>query len=183
MKKHPLILLLLTFTILLIAEKSPANNFVLQEETFFNDEVKVMIPTNFFIANEKIVNQRYPDDSTRPQIIYSDESEKTLLSLNISENSGNKRDTIVKLYKLVKDDIRANYPDHKFLKTDVIRNRTLANIEVILPNSDGKMIYNMMAFRYVGGKFFAFNFSCPEREIPKWRNTAREIAENIKINK
>lgn len=179
MKKYTLTFLALILT--LIANSSFAQGFILNEEKFFNDEIKVLIPSNFIFADDKLILEKYGNGEQVPKIIYTDNSKRALLSLNMVKNDGN-RDTIVKLYKLVKDDIRSKYPGkHKFLKTDVIRNRRLANIEVILPNNEGDMIYNMMAFIYVGTKFVSLNFSCPQEDIEKWQNTAQEIAKNLKM--
>lgn len=178
MKIYASILFLLVSIIPLAAF---SQGYVLDKETIFNDQVEVMIPTNFFLADDELIEARYPDEATRPDIIYTDETETALLSLSMVENSGEKRDTIVKLYKLIKDDIRGNYPTHRFLKTDVIRHRRLGNIEVILPNPEGETLYNMMGFMYVEDQFFSFNFSCPEEDMEKWQNMAREIAENLKL--
>jgi hypothetical protein len=156
--------------------------FVLDEKPYFGNSVSVLTPSTFKDADAKFISEKFPDKGDNlPKIVMTDGSKRAILSMNIAQNVGD-RESIIHFYRDIKNDIRAQYPTSRFLKTDVIRGRSLGIIEVILPNKDSQNIYNMMAFRYVGEKFFMFNFTCPEEDMPKWQNTAREIAENVKVN-
>jgi len=176
---------LLLLFIIAIAPAAFAQNkadipYTLQPRTFFENQVSLPVPTSFAPAEESLVKTLYPDEKNRPKIILTDKTDHPLLALNIAPNTGD-RETLVKFYRDTKNDLREKYPSQQFLRSDVIHGRTLAVIEVILPNSAGQKVYNMMAFSYVGKNFFFFNFSCPEEDMPKWQNTAREMAENIKV--
>ncbi len=155
--------------------------YVLNAQPFFGNQVVVSVPSTFISADDALIKSQYPDADNLPKVVLTDNTKRPLLALNLSRNAGDRED-IVHFFRDVKNDIRTKYPTSRFLKTDVVRNRTLAIIEVVLPNKDGQSLYNMMAFRYVGEKFFFLNFSCPEEDMNLWQNTAREIAENVKIN-
>lgn len=152
--------------------------FVLEDKIFF-EQLIVQVPSNFDKASDEMIEQRYVDEATRPQIILTDPKEEVLLSMSMAKNTGDRK-TVIHLYRAIKNAIREQYPDHQFLKTDVIRNRTLAIIEVLIPNQDGEMLYTVMSFKYVGDQFFSLNFTVPQENAQKWRNTAMEIAENVK---
>ena len=162
------------------ASQVSALPYALNPQRFFGNTVTVQIPSTFVNASEQLMKANYPDEKNYPKIVMTDNSERPLLALNITPNEG-VRDTIIHFFRDIKNDLRTKYPTSRFLKTDVIRNRTLAIVEVVLPNKDGVNIYNMMAFRYVGENFFFLNFSCPEEDMGQWQNTAREIAETIRV--
>lgn len=174
---------LLQFIILLLVISPYAlAQYSLDEREYFDGKLSVQTPAPFLEASQALIKQRFVDEATRPQIILTDKDERVLMSMSLVPNQGD-RQTLIHFFRDIKNAIRESYPEHQFLKTDVIRNRTLAIVEVLLPNQDGEMLYNMMAFSYVGEDFFSFNFSTPADEIAKWQNTAREIAENIKVAK
>ncbi len=152
----------------------------LKEQLFFDNSVSVLIPENFTPADENSIISRFPDEANRPKVVLTDEEGLALISLNIAENTGD-RQTIIHFFRDVKDSLRKTYPEHRIITSDVIRNRTLAYIEVLLPNEEGKMLYNMMGFRYVDKKFFSFNFSCPEDIMKKYQDTVREMVKDIKV--
>lgn len=154
--------------------------YALNPQKFFGNSVEVMVPSTFVTADDLLIQEKFPDKDNYPKIVLTDNSKRPLLSMNITQSDGQSQ-TIIHFFRDIKNDIRTKYPTSRFLKTDVIRNRTLAIIEVILPNKDGQNLYNMMAMRYVGDKFFFLNFSCPEEDMAQWQDSAREIAENIKI--
>jgi hypothetical protein len=177
MKKYfKLFLLIIVVSISSLADNS------LVDRIFFDNSVRVAIPMNFMESRPEFIEQKFPNEENRPKIIFNSPDGLAIISLNMVENKGD-RQSIVHFFRDIKNDIRNNYPEHRFLKTDVIRNHSLAIVEVIFPNSEGKNMYNMMAFRYVGTKFFFFNFTCPEEESEKYQNLARDIAENISLFK
>lgn len=159
-----------------------AANGGLIERIFFNNKVKIAIPENFIKAEDSFINERFPGSENRPKIIYRSEDGLATIALNMTKNSGD-RQSIYHFFRDVKQSIRDNYPEHRFLKTDVIRNRSLAIVEATFPNPGGQIVYNMMAFRYIDDSFFFFNFSCPENEMGQYQHLARDIAENIKLFK
>jgi hypothetical protein len=154
--------------------------YALNPQFFFDNKVSVLVPSSFFPAETALINQRFGNGANAPKIVLTDKTSRPLIALNFAPNTGD-RESIIHFYRDMKNDMREQFPTARFLKTDVIRNRTLAIIEVILPDKDGKNIYNMMAFRYVDYNFFFFNFSCPEEDMAMWQNSAREMAENIKV--
>ena len=127
---------LLILTLIIAGEVKAQGNFSLNEILYFDDKVKVLVPTTFLSASPEIVEERFPDEANRPKIILTDQNEQAFLALNYAKNDGDRK-TIIHFYRFIKNSIRENNPDHRFLKTDVIRNRTLAIIEVIIPNVDG----------------------------------------------
>ena len=155
--------------------------YALNAQKFFGNSVTVQIPSTFVNADDKLIKEKYPDSAAYPKAVFTDNTKRPLLALNIIDNSGDRED-IIHFFRDIKNDIRTQYPTSRFLKTDVVRNRSLAIIEVVLPNKDGANLYNMMAFRYVGNNFFFLNFSCPEEDMALWQDTAREIAENVRVN-
>ena len=150
------------------------------EKKFFENSLSVLIPSSFKKASMELIEQRYPDANTYPKIVLTNETEEVTLAINITENSGD-RESIIHFYRDMKAELAERYPKIRYLKTDVIRNRTLANIEFIVPNKDGENIYNMMAFRYVGKRFAMVNFSAPVKLMSYWQSSARDIAENVKV--
>jgi len=164
--------------------KAGANKFKgsyqLIEQGVFKNRVSVPIPSNFENATEAFIKEKFPDPATYPKIVLTDKTKRAILSMNLTPNQGD-RESIVRFFRDVKNDIRTRYPSSLFLQSDVIKNHTLALIEVVLPNKDGKKLYNVMAFRYVGDDFFFLNFTCPEEDMLLWQDTAREIAQNIKL--
>lgn len=154
--------------------------YALNPQFFFDNQISVLVPSSFFKAEIALVNQRFGNGPNAPKVVLTDRTSRPLIALNMVTNSGD-RDDIIHFYRDIKNDIREQFPTSRFLKTDVIRNRTLAIIEVIMPDKDGNKIYNMMAFKYVSDQFFFFNFSCPEEDMGIWQNSAREMADNIKI--
>ncbi|HCR86320.1 MAG TPA: hypothetical protein DIV86_06540 [Alphaproteobacteria bacterium] len=175
MTKHIFIFLLIYF----VGFDASANNAI-NYRRFFDDSVQVGIPENFEPMPEAEAIQRFPDQVNRPKHIFMSPDGLATISLNMAANYGD-RQTIIHFFRDIKNDIRANYPDSRFLKTDVIRNRSLALVEYTASNPSGDVLYNMMAFRYVGDNFFFFNFTCPEKEMEKYQQTAREIAQDIEL--
>ncbi len=162
---------------------SQSNRFPyeLNDQNFFNNQITIQVPSTFSSASRDQIMENYPDPKNYPKVVLTDRSKRPMLALNITQNVGDRQD-IIHMFRDIKNDIRYNFPSARFLRTDVIRNRTLAIIEVVMPNHQGENVYNMMAFKYVGSQFFFLNFSCPEDDMGTWQDTAREIAETIKIN-
>ena len=142
--------------------------FVLNPQNFFDNSVKALVPSTFKYADADFIKEKFPNKAQNtPKVVMTDGTKRAILALNITQNTGD-RQSIVHFFRDVKNDIRTQYPTSHFLKTDVLHGRSLGFVEVILPNQDGENIYNMMAFRYVGDKFFFLNFTCPEEDMAKW---------------
>jgi hypothetical protein len=130
--------------------------YALNKQNFFDNQVTVSIPSNFVPADDQLVRSQYPDSKNLPKVVLTDNTKRPLLALNLTPNYGDRQ--------------------------DIVHGRTVAIMEVVIPNKDGANLYNMMAFRYIGNNFFFLNFTCPEEDMGLWQDTAREIAENVKIN-
>lgn len=169
--------ILFSFFILFFASNSFAEEMV-NYRKFFDDSVMVGIPNDFTQASEATIDERFPDPINRPKIVFTSPDGLAIISLNMAENQGN-RQSIIHFFRDIKNGIRENYPDNRFLKTDVIRGRSLALIEYTATSPSDQKLYNMMAFRYIGKNFFFFNFSCPVDEMDKYQATARDIAQDI----
>ncbi len=167
----------LLIIILLFPQISYSAN--LRENIFFDKKISILIPNNFYEADIKDVESRFPDEANRPKIVLTDADGVALISMNLVKNIGD-RQTIIHFFRDVKEGLRANYPEHRIITSDVIRNRTLAFVEVLLPNQSGDMLYNVMAFRYIGDEFFSFNFSCPKDDMVKYQDDIREAVKSIK---
>ncbi len=152
----------------------------LEEKLFFENSVAVQIPSNFAPASDESVNIRFPDETTRPALVYTDDEGFATIAMSIVPKAPEVK-TIIHFFTDIKNDLRTSHPEHRVITSDVIRNRTLAFIEVMLPNGEGRMLYNMMGFRYIGDKLFTFNLSCPEDEMNKYQDTARDIVKNIRM--
>ncbi|MDX1950352.1 MAG: hypothetical protein SFT90_07665 [Rickettsiales bacterium] len=151
----------------------------LRENLFFENKVSVLIPNDFYEADIKSVAERFPDEANRPQIVLTDADGVALVSMSLVKNVGD-RQTIIHFFRDIKENLRASYPEHRIITSDVIRGRTLAFVEVLIPNQQGEMMYNVMAFRYIGDSFFSFNFSCPKDDMQKYQDNFREVAKSIK---
>ena len=156
--------------------------FQLDTQAFFDNKISLLIPSSFVQADNNFKAQKFPDRAVFPKLVLTDVTKRPIISLDMASNTGDRTD-LVRFYRDIKNDIRSKFPSSRFLQSDVIKNRTLAIIEVIMPNNEGKNLYNLMAFRYVDNEFFFFNFSCPEEDINDWQDTAREISQSIKTLK
>ncbi len=156
--------------------------YALAPQRFFGNSVSVQIPSTFVAADQNFIAEKYPDPANYPKYVFTDNTKRPMLALNLTSNVGD-RESIIHFFRDMKNDLMKAYPTARFIRSDVIRNRTLAVIEVILPNKNGDNLYNMMAFRYVGNNFFFLNFTCPQADLGIWQDTARNIAENVKVER
>lgn len=163
--------------------QTPANAnipYALNQQRFFENQVTLLIPSTFVNADEELIKAQYPDAANLPKVVLSDSSKRPLLAINLAPKYNDGQD-LVHFFRDIKNDLQTKFPKARFLRADVIKARSLGIIEIVLPNKDGKNLYNMMAFRYVGNNFLFVNFTCPEEDMPTWQDSARMIAENIKV--
>lgn len=171
---------ILLFISIILVNSNAFAEAPLNYQKFFGNSIQVGIPSDFIEMDATTAAQRYPDSQNRPKKIFMSQDGAATIALNFTPNQGD-RQSIIHFFRDIKNDIRANYPDNRFLMTDVIRNRSLALIEYTATSPAGDKLYNFMAFRYVGDNFFFFNFTCPEGQMDKYQQTAREITQDIEL--
>lgn len=150
------------------------------EVGFFDDKMKLYIPTSFFDMPAELAAMKYPS-SDRPQIIKTDDTGSINITLNLIPN--NIEDEQIPVVKEgVKVFLSRTNPSYLFLEEGVktIEEKTVSFFEFKSPTLDNPL-FNLMFFVELEHNVIMGVFNCLYREHMAWRPIAQQIIESVRI--
>lgn len=151
-----------------------------QEMAFFEDRLRIQIPTSFYDMPDELAQIKYPS-SQRPQIIKTDNTGAINITLNLIANP-----ITDKHIPEVKNNIKTIYkrlnPSILFFQEGVetVGEKPVGFIEFKSPALD-ESLYNLLFAVELDGSTMIGIFNCLYRDQRSWRPVARQIMKSVKI--
>jgi len=152
-----------------------------QEMAFFDDTLKIQIPTNFIDMPDEVARLKYPF-SARPQIIKTDDTGSLNIILNLVPKNI-KDQEIPAVKEGIKELFKRLNPSYLFLEEGVetIEEKTVGFFEFKSPTFDDPL-FNLMFFVELNHNVIMGVFNCPYSQHIAWRPIARQIMQSIRIS-
>jgi len=152
-----------------------------QEMVFFDDTLKIQIPTNFIDMPDEVARLKYPF-SARPQIIKTDDTGSLNIILNLVPKNI-KDQEIPAVKEGIKELFKRLNPSYLFLEEGVetIEEKTVGFFEFKSPTFDDPL-FNLMFFVELNHNVIMGVFNCPYSQHIAWRPIARQIMQSIRIS-
>lgn len=158
-------------------------NIDLDTKSVLENKVKIKVPKNFNELSVDEINLKYPGRN-KPGAVFSNELGTVNITLEIKTDPAsqdmiekyvsNYNDLFVKMYKL-------GYEKENNSGVINVNNRKVGFVRILMPNKQKKKDYALMFFTDLESKLLMCTFYCPEGEVEKWKVTAEEIMNSIKI--
>lgn len=151
-----------------------------QEMGFFDDKLKMQIPTNFVDMPLELAAIKYPA-SDRPQIIKTDENGSINITMNLLPHKIGD-ENIPKLKEGIEGVIKTLHPTYLFFEDGVetVSEKTIGFFEFKSSTRDTSL-FNVMFILEFEHKILLENFSCSYGEYLPWRPIARQIMQSIRV--
>ena len=153
----------------------------LVSKSLLEDKIELKIPKGFDIMSEELMKIKYPMER-RPTLVYSNETGGINVALNLTENKAS-QDLLESYVGTFENAFKNMYPSAEWKGSGVkdINGRRVGFLKLITPAIDTE-IYNVMFFTDVDGKLLLCTFNCTKKSINKWKSTADEIMNSLKVN-
>jgi hypothetical protein len=152
----------------------------LVRKTILNEKVEILLPKDFEIMTEDMLNIKYPS-SRRPTLVYTDETGGINVAFNHTTSNASPqqidayKDNLVATFKNA-------YPSAEWKGTGmkVINGKNVGYVELITPAIDTK-IYNLIFFTDLDDRLLLCTFNCVEKKQKDWKESAQQIMNSLKI--
>lgn len=153
-----------------------------EERSFYDDNVKLLIPKDFIDMPQHLREIKYPS-SQRPEIILTDESSSINIMLNRIDSSLNEKQ-VKELTDGMKAILKKVNPANIFFTDGIekVDEKNIGYFEFKSPAMDG-FIYNLMFFFEFKGKTVMGTFCCRYDEYKDWREVAFQVMKSLRVTK
>lgn len=153
-----------------------------EERSFYDDNVKLLIPKDFIDMPQHLREIKYPS-SQRPEIILTDESSSINIMLNRIDSSLNE-EQVKELTDGMKAILKKVNPANIFFTDGIekVDEKNIGYFEFKSPAMDG-FIYNLMFFFEFEGKTVMGTFCCRYDEYKDWREVAFQVMKSLRVTK
>jgi hypothetical protein len=142
--------------------------------------VTAKLPGDFLPMPDDDIASKYPS-TKKPLAMFTTPDRMIDFGLNVTKSSwaGNDLQLLKEIYKST---LYTLYTEVVVLSEDIkiIHKQDFVTLE-FTSRSDGTKKYTYLQYGIFNNKVYIFNFTCSEREMPKWRETASEIMASIKV--
>ncbi|SFL77185.1 hypothetical protein [Pelosinus propionicus] len=151
-----------------------------QELTFFEDKLKMRLPSAFLDMAPDLAKIKYPS-SDRPQIIKTEDTGSITVTLNLIQNNIGD-DHIREVKDGVKNILKRLNPSYLFYEegVEMIEEKSIGFFEFKSPTLD-ESLFNLMFFVEINKNLMMGTFSCPYREYKEWRMVARQMMQSVRV--
>lgn len=149
-------------------------NIKLEKKQVLNDKVEILLPKNFGIMSEEMLQLKYPS-ANRPTLVYSDEDGTVNIAFNHTTSRASQKE-IEKYKDVFVSTFKSSYPTAVWGEKGVkeINGRKVGFLEVTTPAIDTK-IYNLLFFTDMEGKLLICTFNCTSKKKSAWAESAKKI--------
>lgn len=156
------------------------NHYEFQEVTFFEDKLKLHIPTIFVDMPAQLVQFKYPS-SDRPQIIKTDDTGSINITLNRIPNSISD-EQLPEIKEEIKSILQRLNPSYLFYDegVEIIEEKLVSFFEFKNPTLDGAL-FNLMFFIELEHDVIMGVFNCPFSQHRPWSPIARQIMQSVRV--
>ena len=142
--------------------------------------VNINIPSDFHQLSVEEINKKYTLPTNRPTVVYASSDKTANITYNYTQNPLPK-ERIKELKELLVQQFGA--AKMQILSSDIkeINTKEFVFIEMVAPSYTGGNVYNIITATNLEDRMLLISFNCPEFLMEKWKPTAFEILESIKI--
>ncbi len=162
-------------------EENSLQEVVLIKKKILDGRLSVILPDNFNLMEESMIDLKYPIKSERPKVIYTDFNGEINIAFNFTENKIKSEDLIAVKNSIVHE--FSQIPSITILSTEMrpINERNFLFVEFISPALDDD-VYNLMFGTNLEGRLLIGTFNCTVGHREKWEPVGKSIINSIKVN-
>lgn len=170
------ILLLVTIIVSFAFTMSPIN-FI--EKVLYDGRIEVLIPEQFNVLDDEIINRKYPIDQI-PNIVYANDNGTINIAFKQYDYPMSQK-KIADFHKNYVASFNKINTASTFISDSLytIDKQRIGVLEVITPAIDTK-IYNFIFYTDVQGELLVCTFNCMQHERKKWKDATRVILKSLK---
>lgn len=157
----------------LVITTNKGNNIETQYEMF--DGFKIMIPSEFKIMSDEIVNVKYPNGNA-PSLVYT--NDKTTINVALVMNDVIMKNSQIEEYVKTMESTYKNYSKDVKLNFWERNNHKIGEMEFTTQGSDTEIYNHIIAFS-VKDKLRLVNFNCTKEQMNEWQKVSKFIMDSI----
>jgi hypothetical protein len=156
-------------------------HYEFQGTSFFEDKIKLHVPTAFFDMPYDQARIKYPS-SDRPQIIKTDDTGKVNITLSLIPNNNIYDNQISQTKDNIKSILKRINPSYLFFDEGVecIEGKSVGYFEFKSPAID-TTLFNLMFMAAINKNLLMGTFNCIYEEHLKWKHIAYQIMTSLKM--
>lgn len=147
---------------------------LLEEKSLYDDKIKIILPKDFDIMNDELLNSKYPSNE---ELDYVYTSEDTTVNFNFSLEEGEiSNEEVEEVRDVILNEFRRMYPYSKMEDIKIIEkeNKKIGKFSFIANVIDGEL-YNKMYFIPLKIGLLILTFSCDIFQKKEWENILDDI--------
>lgn len=142
--------------------------------------ISAKLPADFYPMADQDIASKYPS-TKKPLAMFTTSDRMADFGLNVTKSNwaGNDLQLLKEIYKST---LFTMYTEVDILSEEVktINKQNFVALE-FTSKSEGTKKYTYLQYGIFNHKVYIFNFTCTEREMPKWKETATEIMNSVKV--
>lgn len=152
----------------------------LVEQRFFENKVKILVPTDFTQMTEEVLRLKYPTDN-RPTLALSNDEASITVNLNHT-NSAVQPSQITEAHKQVDQAFHNLYPSAEWFRSEVtdINGKVFFILDLRTPAIDTE-VRNIIVGTSLDNRLLIVSFNCTKEEEIMWVPTGQRIINSIVV--
>ncbi len=142
--------------------------------------ISASVPDNFVPMSDNDIAIRYP--STKKPLAMFTSSDMTVdFGLNVTKSNW-AGDDLALLKDVYKSTLYTLYNEVQIIREEIqtVNKQNFVVLE-FTSKADQTRKYTFLQYGIFNNRVYIFNFTCPEREMPKWSTTAGEIMASVRV--
>lgn len=162
------------------SELTKLKDIALKNRKVLNNKLSILLPSDFDLMPEEMLNIKYPIESHRPTEVYTNMNGTVNVAFNFTKNNATKGDLLG--YKSLFEQQFSSNPQIDFRKSKLkqINGQDFIIIEFVTPAVDTH-IYNKLFITSLNSRLLICTFNCTLELFEIWESTSNEIVNSVKI--
>jgi hypothetical protein len=145
-----------------------------------NNKLNILLPKDFVLMNNKMLEVKYPIAERRPTEVYTDDSGAINIAISLTNNQVSLEQLPDVEKALKKQFARTSNITLNSSKITSVNGRKYVILNFYSQAIDAR-IYNLMYVTSLNDKMLLISFNCKTDYLPQWHSIGQKIIGSIKI--
>jgi hypothetical protein len=152
----------------------------LVSKNVLNNKLSILLPIDFVLMQNRILEVKYPIAERRPSEVYTDESGAINIALNLTQNQVD-QEQLLEVEKALKAQFTST-PNITFNSSELrsINGQKYVILDFYSQAVDTK-IYNLMFVTSLNNKMLIGTFNCTVEHLTQWKSVGQKIINSLKV--
>jgi len=154
----------------------------LEKKSFLDGKLELLVPTYFKPMAADVLDAKYPDRNHQPNLVLTDNDAEVNIVISYVPQQPLQDDQMAAYKDFQISSLKRMHPDAKWLESGVktVNGKNIGYFKFTSSGAD-QPVFNYYFFTNMNGKVLLLTFNCPEKLLPKWKDTVETIVSSLTV--